>query len=98
MRTSGLLRRYKLEKQEKTKNLLHNHDLARTSYIVQPFPGKLSFLQSEENHRLGYHLKWNELNEGSHESFVIPETNHGNLLSRKNLKHIAITITTILEK
>jgi thioesterase domain-containing protein/acyl carrier protein len=98
MRTSGLLRRYKLEKQEKTKNLLHNHDLARTSYIVQPFPGKLSFLQSEENHRLGYHIKWNELNEGSHESFVIPETNHGNLLSRKNLKHIANTIVTILEK
>jgi thioesterase domain-containing protein/acyl carrier protein len=98
MRTSGLLRRYKLQKQEKTKNLLINHDLARTSYIVQSYPGKMSFLQSEENHRLGYHRKWNELNKTPHESFVIPETNHGNLLSSKNLKRIANTIITILEK
>jgi thioesterase domain-containing protein/acyl carrier protein len=98
MRTNGLIRRYKLQKEGKTKNIILSHDIARTSYVVQPFPGKMSFLQSEENHRLGYHLKWNELNRGTHESFVIPETNHGNLLSKNNLNDIANTINTILVK
>ena len=98
MRTTGLFRRYKLEKEDKTRDLLLNHDKARTTYVVKPFAGKMSYLQSEENHRLGYHKKWSELNQGAHESFVIPETNHANLLSSKNLNRIAKTITKILEK
>lgn len=98
MRTKGVFRRRQLEKDDKTKKLLSNHDIARTSYVVQPFSGKMSYLQSEENYQLGYHLKWNNLNQGIHESFVVKNTNHGNLLSNKNLDRVAKTITTILDK
>jgi thioesterase domain-containing protein len=98
MRSSGLFRRNQLQKQDRTKKVLDGHDLARTSYVVKAYPGKMNYLQSEENHRLGYHLRWNELNHGPHESFVLEDTNHGNLLSSKNLHRVAETITNILQK
>ncbi len=98
MRTKGLFRRKQLEKDDKTKKLLSSHDIARTTYVVKPFSGKMSYLQSEENFRLGYHLRWNNLNQGLHESYVVKETNHSNLLRSSNLKRVANTIITILEK
>lgn len=97
-RVKGLFRRRALEQEDRTKKILASHDIARRSYVVQTFTGKMFYLQSEENHRLGYHLRWSKLSQGSHESFVIPETNHGNLLSSKNLGRIAKAITEILQK
>ena len=98
MRTKGLFRRKRLEKEDRTKKVLLSHDTARISYVVKPFPGRMSYLQSEENNRLGYHRRWSKLNKGQHKSFVIPKTNHANLVSRKNLERVANTITTILGK
>jgi thioesterase domain-containing protein/acyl carrier protein len=98
MRTENIFKRYEFKKQDRTKKVLLSHDTARISYVVQPFPGKMTYLQSEENHRLGYHLRWNELNNREPDSFVVKNTNHGNLFSSNHLKRVATKITTILEK
>ncbi len=97
-RTWGIFKRKKLKEQDRTKNLLLSHDIARRAYVVEPFNGNKFYIQSEENHRLGYHQKWNELSGERYKSYIVNGTNHGNLLSSKNLDRVAETIVKILDQ